>query len=152
MQIPQPIKNIVGCAVFIFIASVLIKFVSCTLHIWYGKHLRKKLCTFSSDKSKTNQIYSQIKQYCKAVKLNALSNPYGISDRFINKSNSQVQKLLTNSLDEAIGIYIYRRLHCYILLPIQPNDKSASVCKIILDALIKLAASVACSLIKDMLL
>lgn len=142
---------IIKFTIFIYISSALIKVLICTLHIGYGNYLKRTLQKFSSNKSKINQLYPQIKNYCNSVKLSALPSYYNISDRLINKSNYMVLQQLINSLDEAIGIYMYRRLHCYILLPIQPNNKSVTICKTVFDAFIKLAVSVVCNIIQAML-
>lgn len=145
------ITTVLLFAAIVYIVTAIAKAIFYTRRIYHGRSLSRKLFKFSDDFLKVSQLYGEINEYCKAVGVKALSDPYGVPSENINKSNAQVQMRLQNSLNEAVGINLYRRHYCYILFTIHPDDKARSVCKAILDALIKLAVSVCCGLITDML-
>ncbi len=131
-----------------YLLTALLKWSYFTLQIFYGNKLKKILVKHSKNRSQTNQTYSLIKAYCKVVKIKALPNPYGVSDRLINKSNPRIQSQLIDSLDESIGIYRSKRLFCYVLFSIYNNSTLIAILKFIFDAVIKVAIVAIPELIK----
>lgn len=145
------VKEILIIFILLYLSITIIKFGYCSLKIKYGKSLKKSLLKNSYNRSKLNQLYSQIKEYCKAVQIQALHNMYGIPADLLNKTNYQVQQRLLDSIDEAIGIYIFRRRYSYVLLPINKKNKAFTAFKVFVDAIIKIATAVIIEFLKSMI-
>ena len=137
--------------VSLYLINIAIKASICTMQIHCGNQLKKQLYLCSENRSAVTQLYAKINGYCEAADIKPLANPYGIKDTFLNKANKQVQKQLFFALDEAIGVYRFRRSYCYILFTVQKNNKSGSAFKIFIDAIIKIATAVIAELLKLMI-
>lgn len=136
----------------LYIVNFIGKWIWHTIHIVHGKHLINALVQNYNCRSKLYQLYPSIKKYCSQVGIEAYQNPYGISDNLVNKASQPVIRKITDSLNEAIGVHMSYRGYCYVLFTISKNDKARAAAKVLIDALIKIAAAVFIRFIKMVIL
>ncbi len=143
--------TLAGCFIALYVLNIVLKFSFYTFQIRRGKRLIGQLTAVIKSPDALSRLYPSLKRYCHAVGLKAYVDPYGKSDSLVNKANSYFQKQLRASLNETIGVYMYRRRYCYILLSVHNDDKTFPVFKIILDAVLKVAASMGIDAVFDFL-
>lgn len=139
--------NFVINLIIIYILTMLLKLVYYSIRISYGKKLINKITVLYNNRKELNRLFPQLKNYCERVKLPILTYPY---NETVNLLNPKVQENILDLLNKAIGINMVNRRKCYILLPINENNKTISLGKTFLDAFIKIAASVLTVIIEHM--
>ncbi len=131
----------------IYLITTISKFCYYSIRISYGKKLIKKIDFYHNNSEQLSRLFPQLKEYCDKAKIQIFSHPY---NERANLTNTSVQKCLISSLNKAIGFNMLNRRKCYILFTIYENNKAVSICKTILDVLIKIAGSIITAIIEHM--
>lgn len=142
-------KTFIILLCLLYVANIFLKFLYYTFKIAQGNRLKQKLD--SNDRSKITQLYPSIDEYCKKVHIKALPDAYGVPPELINKNSPQARHRLSDSIDETIGTYRFRRGYCYILFTIKNDEESRSTFKILVDAIIKVATTIVVKFLEFMI-
>ena len=124
----------------LYCINIIVKLMYCHIRKCYGKHLDQEIYRNSNCRDSLNRLYPQLESYCNSAGIELLPKIYKLYNSQ-NLLNGVIQKTMHTSINRAIGVYSKRQRYCYILFTIKNDNKSTSVRKTLLDALIKLTVA-----------